>query len=155
MEKSRSTASDPFARALRILGRRDHSEAELRAKLSRFGFSASAIDETVKRCYSYDYLDDQRYALARCREMLRSGRGVGPKVLLDLKRRGIAETIAREALQVAGEELSPAQVLRQQLARRFGQFDYAAANEKERRRVVSYFQRRGFDLATIFAELKK
>ncbi len=155
MEKSKSTASDPFARALRVLGHRDHSEAELRDKLERFGFAAPAIDATIARCLRYDYLDDRRYALARCREMLRTGRGVGPKILLDLRRRGIGEDLAREALDQASSECTPREVLRQQLDRRFSGFDYASAGEKERRRVVSFFQRRGFDLGTIFSELKK
>lgn len=155
MEKSRSTDSDPFTRALRILGRRDHSEAELRRKLERFGFSASAIDSAVERCYHYDYLDDQRYALARCREMLRNGRGVGPRILLDLRRRGLNEKVAREALESAAKEFSDVEVFQQQLERRFHGFDYTAASDKERRRVVSYFQRRGFQLSVIFSELKK
>ncbi len=155
MEKSKSSASKPLARALRILGRRDHSEAELRSKLERFGFSASVIEEVIQRCYSYNYLDDQRYAQAKCREMLRTGRGVGPKVLLELRRRGIKDSQAREALQKAHEEISAEDVFRQQLERRFTGFDYASASDKERRRVVSYFQRRGFDLGTIFDQLKK
>jgi regulatory protein len=154
MEKSPSSASKPLACALRVLARRDHSEAELRQKLAGYGFSVADIDEAVERCYAYNYLDDARYALARCRDILRTGRGVGPKILLELKRRGIPERIARETLAQAGAEISDAEVLRQQLKRRFPGFLYASADAKERRRVVAYFQRRGFDLGTIFALLK-
>ncbi len=155
MERSKSSASDPFARALRILTRRDHSEAELRTKLERFGFSASVLDEVIERCYRYNYLDDRRFALARSREMLRTGRGVGTKILFDLRRRGIGESLAREALQIASEEIGPHEVFQRQLERRFATFDYATASDKERRRVVNYFQRRGFHLARIFTLLKK
>jgi regulatory protein len=151
---SKSNVSDLLARALRILGRRDHSEAELRQKLERFGFSASVLDEVIERCYSYNYLNDERYAQVKSREMLRNGRGVGPKILFELRRRGIKENLAHAALQSASEEIPPEEVFRQQLERRFPNFNYAAANDKERRRVVGYFQRRGFDLGTIFNLLK-
>ncbi len=154
MAKSKSNASDLFARALRILGRRDHSEAELRQKLERYDFPTSAIDETIERCYSYNYLNDKRYAQAKSREMLRNGRGVGPRILLELRRRGIKESLAHEALQSATEEIPPEDIFLQQLERRFAGFSYTEASDKERRRVVSYFQRRGFDLGTIFTLLK-
>ncbi len=155
METLKSNVSELFAHAVRILGRRDHSETELRQKLKKFGFSAEATDETIERCYHYDYLDDNRYAHARCREMLRNGRGVGPKVLLELRRRGIKDSLAHEALQAAIEEISPEEVFLQQLERRFAGFCYREASDKERRRVLNYFQRRGFDLGTIFSLLKK
>ncbi len=154
MTKLKSNASDLFARALRILGRRDHSEAELRQKLERYDFPTSLVDETIERCYSYNYLNDERYARAKCREMLRNGRGVGPRILLELRRRGIKESLAHEALVSASEEIHPEVVFLQQLERRFAGFSYVAASDKERRRVVSYFQRRGFDLGTIFSLLK-
>lgn len=154
MERSSSNASDLFARALRILGRRDHSEAELRQKLERFGATATAVDEVIERCTGYNYLNDARYAEAKSREMLRNGRGVGPRILLELRRRGIKESLAHAALLSATLEIPPDEVFRQQLERRFAGFDYASASDKERRRVVSYFQRRGFDLGTIFSLLK-
>jgi len=154
MERSNSSASKAFACALRILGRRDHSEAELRQKLERFGFAISDIDLAVERCRGYDYINDRRYAQARCREMLRTGRGVGPKILLELKRRGIPAALAHEALEEASAEFSTSEVLLQQLERRFADFNYVDASDKERRRVVAYFQRRGFDLGTIFSLLK-
>ncbi len=155
MTKSKSNGSDLFARALRILGRRDHSEAELRQKLERYDFPTAAIDEAIERCYSYNYLNDERYAQAKSREMLRNGRGVGPRILLELRRRGINENLAHEALQSASEEIPPEDVFLQQLERRFAGFSYTEASDKERRRVVGYFQRRGFDLGTIFSLLKK
>ncbi len=154
MEQSKSSVSELFARALRILGHRDHSEVELRQKLERFGFSVAVIEEVIKRCYDYDYLNDARYALTKSREMLRNGRGVGPRVLLDLRRRGIKESLAQEALQSATEEIPTEEVFLKQLERRFAGFNFAEASDKERRRVVSYFQRRGFDLGTIFSLLK-
>jgi regulatory protein len=154
MVRSKSSASDPLAVALRLLTRRDRSEAELFLKLQQFGFSAAVIELTLARCREYRYLDDQRYALERARALLRSGRGVGRKILLDLRRRGISQELAEQAVDLAENEFSSDQVLADLLERRFPGFNYAAADERQRRRVVGFFQRRGFALELIFRVTK-
>ncbi len=154
MATSKSTGSDPFAAALRLLTGRDRSEAELREKLGQFGFSAAAVDSAIEKCHGYDYLNDRRYATERARAMLRNGRGVGIKILLDLRRRGIEETTAVQALETASSEFDSNLLLRDQLQRRFPNFDFANSDEKQRRRVVSSFQRRGFSLGDIVTALK-
>lgn len=154
MATSNSNVSDPFATALRLLTGRDRSEAELSAKLRQLGFSAPEIAATLEKCRGYNYLNDQRYALERARALLRNGRGVGRKVLLDLRRRGIDETTAIQALEEASGEFETTQLLHDQLQRRFPDFDYQTADERLRRRVVSFFQRRGFTLGEIFQVIK-
>ena len=155
METSKSNASDPFTTALRLLSGRDLSEAELRRKLAKFGFSASDIDSAIDKCHEYRYLDDQRYALARARSLAQSGKGVGRKIMLDLKQRGIDEATACQALEDIAAEIPPEQAMRDLLERRFSQFSYDQASDKERRRVVSYLQRRGFALDLIFTILRE
>ncbi len=155
MTRSKSNASDPFASAVRILSGRDMSEAELRQRLARFGFSVTAIDQAIGKCLDYDYLNDRRYALARTRSLVRSGKGVGRKILLDLKQRGIPEALAQEAWDTVSAELPPETILRELLGRRFADFDYAQASDRERRRLVGYLQRRGFPLELIFAVLRE
>ncbi len=154
MAKSKSNASDPFASALRLLSSRDMSEAELRRKLARFGFSTHEIDDAVSKCREYDYLDDQRYALLRARSLAQSGKGVGRKIVLDLKQRGIDETTACQALEKIAIETPPEQVMRDLLERRFSNFNYHQAEDRERRRVVGYLLRRGFSLDLIFSVLR-
>jgi len=153
MRNSRSTASNPRATALRLLTGRDHSEAELQRKLLQLGFSAEEAEEARQYCREYGYLNDQRYALERARMLMRNGRGVGAKVLLDLRKRGIDEQSAQTALEQASEEFDPHALLRQQLNRKFPGFNYHQAEDKMKRRVVSYFQRRGYHLDQIFSIL--
>ena len=153
--KSKSTASDPFAAALRILTRQDRSETELRSKLKQYGFSVAAIDTAVEKCHDYNYLNDQKYALERARMMVRSGRGVGPRVLLELRRRGIDEALVQQALETVASEFETDQLLREQLERRFPDFDFNTADDRQRRRVISFFQRRGFALGELFRILKE
>jgi regulatory protein len=155
MEKSKSKDSNSFAAALRILTRRDRSETELRKKLEQFGFSLPAIEAAIEKCREYNYLDDNRYATERARALMRTGRGVGAKILLDLRHRGIDEVTAQQALMAAEEEFSAYDLLREQLNRRFPNFNYASASNRDRQRVIGFFQRRGFLLEQIFTILKE
>ena len=154
MVTSKSNASDPFASALRLLTTRDLSEAELRRKLARFGFATADIDSAISKCHEYNYLDDQRYALLRARSLAKTGKGVGQKVILDLKQRGIDEATAYQALEQVAAEIPPEQVIRALLQRRFSTFDFHQATDRERRRVIGYLQRRGFPLDLIFSVLR-
>ncbi|MEA3545294.1 MAG: regulatory protein RecX [Thermodesulfobacteriota bacterium] len=149
------SAAKSFAAALRLLTRRDRSETELRQKLEQFGFSLFTIDAAIEKCRKYNYLDDNRYATERARSMMRTGRGVGRKIALDLRRRGVDDTIIQQALETAGDEFPAADLLREQLNRRFSTFCYATADNRERRRVIGFFQRRGFSLEQIFTIFKE
>lgn len=150
MDQSKSNVSKCFNAALRVLTRSEKSETELRKKLQQFSFSVSVIDAAVIKCREYNYLNDNRYALERARTMLRTGRGVGTKIAYDLRRRGLDDVVVSQALETATSEVSTTDLLRQQFQRRFASFNYASADNKERRRVVSFFQRRGFLLEQIF-----
>ncbi len=148
-------AKKAFSAALRLLSRRDRSETELRQKLEQFGFSHSAIDSAVAKCREYNYLDDNRYATERARSLMRTGRGVGSKIRFDLRRRGIDGTTVDRALEIAEAEFSTDDLLRNQLLRRFPNFNYLTADQREKSRVVGFFQRRGFPLGQIFTILKE
>ena len=93
----------PWATALRILTRRDHSQAELRKRLSDKGFDAEQIETTLQRCLDLGYLDDARYALNRAASLMNQGRAVGHRVLADLRQRGVSDELAEQALAAAGK----------------------------------------------------
>lgn len=154
-KKSASNASDAFAVALRLLGRCDRSSSQLRRKLKEREFTDEEIDAAIVRCRDYNYLNDERYALERSRALMRSGKGVGSKVLLDLRQRGIDPDTAQQALQTAEMEFCSAQLLQQELKRRFPSFCYSSADARQRRRVVHFFLRRGFSLDQIMTQLKR
>jgi regulatory protein len=142
-----------FEYALRTLTRRDHSEVELRRKLRDKGFSDQVVDNVVSRLTDLKYLDDRRYARSWAETALRNGRGYGPRLRMELKRRGIAVGLIAETLAELGESYAEADTLAAILARKFTGFHMDTATDKEKRRVVSYLQRRGFSLGTIFTGL--
>ena len=149
------SGSDPFALALRLLTRREHSRSELAAKLRGKGFTEAAVSATLDRCLELGYLDDSRFALSRARSLLESGRAVVPRLARDLQRFGIDPATAAAAIAEAQEGRSEGELLAAQIARRFPAFVWTEADDRQRRRVVHFFLRRGYPLALVLAFLKQ
>ncbi|APG25199.1 MULTISPECIES: regulatory protein RecX [Syntrophotalea] len=141
---------DAWSCALRLLSRRELSEAGLQERLRRRGFGEEEITQTLTRCREYRYVDDERFARLRARQLLSAGRAVGPALLIDLKQQRIGETVAREVIAALEEEFSQAEILQELCQRRFPDFDYRTADDRTRRRVFNYLRRRGFAPALLF-----
>ena len=143
-----------FAAALKILTRRDHGRAELAGKLAGKGFEEQIIAATLDRLAGLGYLDDRRFARLWAEAALRSGRGVGPRIALELRRRGIADDIVRDTLTELAKGYEEADLLCQQMVRRYAGFDPATATDREKARIFNYFRRRGFSGAAISTALR-
>ncbi|HET6421517.1 MAG TPA: regulatory protein RecX [Geobacteraceae bacterium] len=139
--------------ALKALGRRDHSEAELRRKLADRAVPAGIIDDIVVRLKESGYLDDRRFALRWAESAVRNGRGYGFRLRFELSRRGIADDLASEVSERISAEYDEAEAIRELVERKFAGFTAGEADEKLRRRIVGYLQRRGFSLSSIFRVL--
>jgi len=144
-----------MATALRLLARRGRSAAEIAERLRLKGFGPQDIDAALARCRQLGYLDDARFAHERARELMRGGRAVGRRILADLQRRGIDEALANAAMTAATEEFGEATMLADLQRRRFPGFTWAAADDRQRQRVVNYFLRRGFTLSRVLAFLRE
>jgi regulatory protein len=84
-------------RAVRALARRDHSAAELGAKLARAGVSEAAREEAVETLERVGYIDDGRFALDRAVQL--AERGYGDEwVRADLEARGTSPQATEAAL---------------------------------------------------------
>lgn len=147
--------TDPWQAALKLLTRRDYSVAELQQRLLDKGFARSRVASVLARCLEQGYLNDVRYAGHRAVTLMRQGRAVGPRVLSDLKQRGIGDEIAEQALVAARELCNEEDILAELLNRRYPEFDYHTASPNEKRRVVHYLQRRGFALNRILDQLRQ
>jgi regulatory protein len=147
----KSNVSDPFGTALRLLARRERSSQDLAARLRQRGFLEKEIAATLERCRALGYLDDPRFARSRARTLLESGRAVGGKLLGELARHGIDPEVAAAALAEAAGSRDQRTLLAELVERRYPDFSWAAAEDRERRRVVNYFQRRGFPLPLVLS----
>ncbi len=141
--------------ALRMLSRRDYGIAELRQRLLLKGFPAEAVEAVIARGSDLGYLDDARHVEQLSRTLLSTGRAAGPRLLQELRRRALPEELICAAVSASRAAGTEDEALRTLIARRFPTFNFSAADERERRRVLSYLQRRGFALGRILTELKR
>lgn len=125
--------------AVRLLARREHSRAELTAKLAQRGFDEQQIESEIAHLAAAGLQDDARFADLFAEQ--RAARGDGPrKIEAALRERGIpAETIA-SALEPLREGWR--QRAREALRKHFG--ETAVRDRKERARRARFLQNRGF-----------
>ena len=140
--------------AVDLLSRRDRSETELRRRLLTKRFDEIAIEEAIERCKACGYLDDRRFARQKVEALQSSGRAVGRRLQMELRRAGIGDEIAAEAINAADDEGDPVTVLHQLLQRRYPNFVYESADARLKKRVFDYFLRRGFTRDQIFQALR-
>jgi regulatory protein len=152
---SKGGGGSPWQVALRLLSRRDYSTGELRRRLLDKNFPVEAVDAAVARGLDLGYLDDARLVVRLSQALLAQGRAAGPRLTMELRRRGFPRELIDGAVKAASGEGAEEQALRELIGRRFATFDFTGADERERRRVVTYLQRRGFPLDRILTELKR
>lgn len=70
------------------LGRRDHSEKELREKIGRKTDNQQWIDSVIIECFEYGYLDDKRFMDNFIRSSQNKGFG-STRIKRDLQRKGL------------------------------------------------------------------
>ena len=146
MSRRRDVKSDVSAydKALNLLARREHSARELKSKLARKGLDAAESASALADLQAKDYQSDARFGEMLVRS--RVTQGYGPRwIIAELKTHGIAETKARELLEVAEPDW-PA-LVRELLRRRYGA--KRPANLAERSKRANFLLRRGFDAATV------
>ena len=135
--------------ALKALTRRDHSESELRRKMTDRGICAGAVDDIIDKLRKAGYLDDRKFALRWAESAVRNGRGYGFRLRFELARRGIAEDVASEVTERMRAEYDEGEAIKALVAGKFGDFAPQSADERQKRRLMGYLQRRGFSLAAI------
>ena len=139
---------------LKMLGRRELSEAQIRQRLARKEHSQEDIDEAVARLRDERAIDDVRVAeaIARTETSLRKRGKV--RVRMQIERAGIAKAIARKAVEeVFGGIDDEAQIeaaLRKRLRRR-----ETIADDREFQRLYRFLVGQGFESDRALATLKK
>jgi regulatory protein len=128
--------ADAYQLALRLVGVRAHSEAELRRKLLRRGCPRADAEAAVDRLREQGYLDDRAYAAALV-ERRAAGRGEA-LIAAELAAKGIGRDLAADAL----DELSRARQL--EAARRLAGSLARTAPTLDPHRLAARLHRRGF-----------
>ena len=142
-------AADAALRARRLaldyVARRARTEAEVRRRLARAGFSESDADGAVAKLSEYNYLDDAAYALEFVKTR-HASKGYGPSRLKqDLRRRGVAPGLIEAALGVLEEEADLGEAAFDHAAKRWGRLSGEEDMRKKRKKTYDYLLRRGYN----------
>jgi regulatory protein len=143
-----------YLEALKMLARRELSEAQVRQRLARRGENQDSIDEAIKRLKDDRSIDDERVAgaIARTETSLRKrGRR---RVQQQIEAAGIPKSIASRAVAEAFQELDPDALLSASLARRLRGRE-RIADDREFQRLFRYLSAQGFDADRILAHLRR
>ncbi|HEX4988185.1 MAG TPA: regulatory protein RecX [Candidatus Binatia bacterium] len=150
--KPSDSQEEALPRALRFLGYRPRSEAELRNFLVQRGFSTAITERTLEKLCSLNYLNDEAFARNWARSRAET-RGYGPKrIEQELKTKGIGQALIREVMRETFGQVDESARANSLLEKRFKskQFD----DPKMVRRAVGFLQRRGYSSKVIFDLLK-
>jgi regulatory protein len=144
---------DALNRAIKFLGYRARSEAEVRTKLAQSGFSLKIIEPTLTKLRSLKLLDDEAFARTFAQGRIED-RGYGPlRLERELRRKGIANSFIRRIVDETFAENGGKERARALLGKRFHGKDLS--DPKTLRRVVGFLQRRGYRDSVIAEILKQ
>jgi len=94
-----------LADALAVLTRRDHTCAQLEAKLVAKQYDPGDIAAAMKQCTDWGYLDDRRFGRGRLEARLRRRPAGRADCLRDLRRQGLPETMSAVIADEVFEEI--------------------------------------------------
>lgn len=141
---------DAYERAIRLLAVREHTEKEIRQKLSAKGYSAEEIDSAVSKLAAERSLSEERFADSYIRSRLRKSPEGKSILRMRLKEKGTPSDVADSALSAAwerGDYLKPLSLYYSTLVRRKGEEGARAVllrkgfRESEIREAVSAAER--------------
>jgi regulatory protein len=147
-------APSAYIDGLRLLGRRELSVSQLRARLLDREHSSDDVDAAIRQLLDTRALDDGRVARAFARTAAKvKGRG-RLRVMRELHAMGIAKDVASEALAEVFGDLDERALIRQALQKKL-RGRPRAADRAENARLYQYLMRQGFSPAGIVAALRQ
>ncbi|HJW24803.1 MAG TPA: recombination regulator RecX [Rhodocyclaceae bacterium] len=127
--------------ALKFLARREHSRAELRAKLAPHAESAEQLDLLLDALQAERLLSDQRYASQRV--AARAGRFGNSRLKQELRTQGVGDEDIAAAVEAGGDEIERCRGVWQK------KFGHGPASAEERAKQMRFLQYRGFSSEAI------
>jgi regulatory protein len=149
-----SSPEQAFRDALTLLAARDYTTAKMREKLAARGLNEAAVETAVARLERDGWLSDRRFAERFAETAVAGGRFFGPRLRLEMRRRGVPAELIDEVVGRLRLEHDEQDDLRGIMERRFPGFSFVAASDREKRRVIAFLQRRGFGFGAIMKALK-
>jgi len=156
--KSRSieplTGQQAYQYALRLLTGRDYSTARMRAKLVARDVSEEDVATLILQLKGEGWMDDRRYAGRFAESAVKEGRFYGPRLRMEMRRRGFDALVINDVLEQLLSNSDEVAEVRSVASRRYPGFNFSAATDRDKRRVISFLQRRGFGISSIMQALR-
>jgi regulatory protein len=150
---SGSTKDNPYLAGLKLLARRELSEAQLRARLTRAGHDPSGIDAAIRRLTADGSLNDVRVAEAIARTQVGLKQRGRYRVVQALERAGIAPATAKRAFDQTMEAVDPDGLIDAVLEKRLR--GRPIADQDDARRLYRYLVARGFESERVMSALER
>lgn len=146
-------SDDTYLTALKMLSRRELSEAQLRQRLLRRQHDADAIDAALTRLKSERSLDDERVAGAIARSETNLKKRGRYRVTRQIEAAGIAPSIAKRIVDETFAAIDGDVLLAQALGRRL-RGRTSIADDREFQRLYRYLVAQGFEPPRVMALLR-
>jgi len=142
-----------YDRALNMLAFRARSSSELARSLIRKGEEKAHVDWAIARLQEQGLLDDAAFARAFTRSRVVGGKQSRRRVEQELARKGVARSVAGEAIDdVFEDEAVDQRSIVEEAARKKLRSLAGLEPAVQRRRLYAFLARRGYDLDDIRAK---
>lgn len=134
--------------AFHLLQYRMRSTSELQGRLRQKGFEISEIEPVIQKLLKMEYLNDEAFAIAFCRDKVRSKR-IGHKALRqELIVHRLDSSLVDRVMDDIYIEFPITELIRYHLDKKKIQAQ-TKLDQKEKKRLLSFLQRKGFSWSDI------
>ena len=147
-------SDDTYLAALKMLARRELSEAQIRQRLARRQHDEDAIDKAITRLKADRSLDDERVAGAIARSETGLKKRGRYRVTRQIEAAGIAPSIARRVVDETFAAIDADGLLKDALTRRL-RGRTRIEDDREFQRLYRYLIAQGFEPDQVLALLRK
>ena len=128
-----------FSKAVKLISKVLKTEVELKNYLIEKGYTLETVDTVVQKLKSYNYIDDQGYALAYINEKKhQSGK---KKLYYELKQKGISDKILDKVLDTINKEEEKEVIIKLSIKYIKGK----VLDIKTKKNLANYLYSRGFE----------
>ena len=142
-EKAYNKRYTAFDTAIYYISLKDRTTKEIYNKLEDKGYGEDEINTAIEKLLYYRYLDDKKYVFSYIKSNI-DKKGIR-LITSELMAKGVDKQDILEVLEEI--DVDEASTVREIYNRRFVDMDIK--DQRQRRKVVSYFLRRGFTYDTI------
>lgn len=134
-------------RVLHLLNDMGRTEAQLRQKLERDGYTTDVVEEAVSYVKSFGYINDENYA--RIYIDNRKNRKSRKEIFANLLQKGIDREVVERVFEECYEGEDARKAIAQILKKKH--YDPETADRKETQKILGYLSRKGFGYEDIFS----